>query len=162
MGLTERAGEIREKAGGIARNYSRDAITTGFFVTSGYYLAEGQPIRAAASAILGATLIVQVHRNITGNVGNLVELSEWDSIRAHGKGVVEGRSRALHTIGELSKAQFNPEEPVYTPLDGSAPSNTPIELMTSLGGDVQSIATRIELILRHVKKKGWKTHNCRK
>lgn len=144
---------ISEKIGSVTANYAGDALKFGLVGLAGVELAQGKILAAAAWGTLGVYYAVRDHRNIEGNVRNIATLSEWDSIRAHGRGVVEGRSRVLQTIEKLAEAQFHPEEPIYTPLDGSSPINTPIELMESLGGDVNGISMRVELVLRHAKKR---------
>ncbi len=144
---------ISERLGSVTTNYAGDALKFGLVGLAGIELAQGRVLAAAAWGTLGVYYAVRDHRNIEGNVRNIVTLSEWDSIRAHGRGVVEGRTQVLETVERLSEIQFHPGEPIYTPLDGSPPINTPVELMESLGGDVQSIAFRIELILRHAKKR---------
>lgn len=144
---------ISERISSVTARYSGDALKLGVVGLAGAELAEGRVLAAAAWGALGVYYTVRDHRNIEGNFRNFKALSEWDSIREHGKGVVEGRSGVLQAMGSLSEAQFHPGEPVYTPLDGSTPMQTPIELMQSLGGDVRSIATRVELVLRHAKKR---------
>ncbi len=144
---------LKETTGNIVANYSSDAFNAALFGIAGADLVQGRLLSAAVFGVLGARNVIQDHKNLRRNQQSAEALIQFDRVKEHGRGVRLGRSQVQESMELIAEAQFQNGEPIYTPLDGSSPIQTPVELMASLGGDIQSISTRIELILRHGEKR---------
>lgn len=147
MGMKERIEGIRSRAGSEFQTYGMRAIETGLFLQAGHELADGKFISAAVSGIIGTALIL----NDQNSRRTLRDAVSDTKITAFNEGRETGALEILGSVDLLVERQINPDDPIYTPLDGSAPISTPLELVKSLGNDQNTIAIRIGIILRHAK-----------